>query len=115
MSSHPEAGPAPTAPGPCFDVVPYGAEGGYTGMGMGLCLVATIVAALGLGFAMSYLNAWLPKVEWLWAGLLAVAVAALGWGIVGKAKLRNGAVAFAVGLFGGLLAGASVYYWNYLR
>src|SRR5262249_48987474 len=105
MRADQEGGPGATPSGPCVDVEPYEAEGGFSGAGVGVCLVLTAAVALGLAFLVSYLDAWLPKIEWLWAGVLAAAVAALGWIIVGKTKVRNGAVAFAVGLFGGVLAG----------
>src|SRR5947209_5008297 len=58
MSTNHDADPVPTSPGPCFDVAPYQAEGGFTGMGVGVCLIATAAVAIGLGLTVSYLDAW---------------------------------------------------------
>src|SRR5262245_14347758 len=97
----------------CFEVTPYRPDGGFSSAGLALCIVLTLAAATGLGYAVFWLDGWATEVEWLWVILAAVLLLALGCLAVHWGRVRNGAAAAVVGLLAGVQLLGAVRWFGY--
>ena len=100
---------------PRFDVVPYCVERDYTLYAFFVCLGVMAAAGLGLGYGASWLYDLVPAIEWVWLVALALALAGLGWILVGQTRLRHEKLSGVIALISGGLAMGGMYYASYLR
>lgn len=114
MSAGDDRTPAPSS-APCFETTPYRAEGGFTPNGLTMCVLTLLVTAAILAYPLSFVDAWIPDIEWVLAIGVGFVMAGVGWPTVGWAKLRNTTVALLAGCFAGATAFLAIHYANYER
>jgi hypothetical protein len=106
--------PVPAGASPLrFEVTPYQSDGGYSPLGLLVCLGLVFGFAAGLGYLAHFLTSWLPGIEYAVAIGLGFALAGLGSLAGYWAKIRSPAAAGLAGLLGGALTLLAVHYWKY--
>jgi hypothetical protein len=108
------AGTRPLRPSLRLEAVPYEPDGGFPPHGLLVVFGCLMLAAVGLGYAVSWVRQWFYIIL-LFPFLIGVVLGVVGAIGIYLGNIRNLPLATFAGLFGGCLAILSVHYFDYER
>ena len=108
-----QAGDAgPTTQSQPLAVRPYAPEGGFDPTGLLISIVAMLLAAAVTGFAAHLISQWIYLIFVFPVGI-GLAVGYVGSAMAGRFKVRSPAMAGLAGFLGGVVAMASMHFFDY--
>jgi hypothetical protein len=108
------SGTRPLQPSLRLEAVPYEPDGGFHPLGLLMVFASVMLAAIGLGYAVSWVGQWFYIIL-LFPFLIGVVLGICGAIGIYIGNVRNLPLATLAGLFGGCLAMFATHYFDYER